>query len=597
MSIRRRGAAAAALGAAIVVVIPVVSLAEASRLDTEGAATYAVELGRYRQGARSYGAAIRAMAVREAQLRGRALEGEYRRQLRALEDAEASARRNAIEVLESFIETNPRHAELTPDVMLRLAELRYEEASERYLDEVERYDEVLERRGGGEDVQLPDEPVRDLSGAISLLRRLVAEFPASPRLVGALYLLGHCLYESDEREESRLAWLQLVCGNYFRYEDRPTRSESDETTPPVEGRSEPFVDPYTDCEPVISESRHSDEVWLRIGEHHFDFDYSRNGLERAISAYRHAMANPDGAYYDHALFRLALCHHRSDRIEQAVTLFVQLIERADLRATTARTPSRDVRPEALRFVGLSFAEGDWDGDFEPDAATTLQRLQDPEILPQDRAFTRDVYLETADILFEMANYTAAVEVYGLFLARWPMSIEAPSALRRIAEGHRRDRRFDASFEARARLARYGPDSECAEANRAQHPARVLEAEHMGRNELYAVAARNQAAGSAWLDEGTREDRSELIREATNAFRIAARAYDLYLELYPRDPGRYETTFNAAGAHYFAGAYCEAAQRYAWVRDSNLDDRLRQEAARGYARALERAGGEGSCDAD
>ena len=572
--------------------------AEVGEHEVTGAHIYVEELGRYRAVLPGYTSTIRAISLRDSSVRSRALEEVYQRQLGALEDAETAARRRAIEVLESFLQNHAVHQRRTPDVMLRLAELHYQDSYERYLDAIESNVERLEAQIRGEDVEIPEEPHEDLSRTLELLRELIAEFPSYGHLDRALYLLGHCLSELGEPEEARTAWLHLVCGNRFRYEGplpAAVVDPSGDSVARAEASSAPNVDPFASCEPVSSESRYVDEVWLRVGEHHFDFDYSNSGLEIAISAYRRAMSDPASAYYGFALFRLALSHSRSDRIGEAVRQLVALVERVDGGGTTGS--GRDVRPEAIRHLALSFTEDDWDGDFQPDGISCLARLQDAEILPQESTFTSEIYLETAGVLFEMADYTGSIEVYEHFLTRWPLSIEAPGIVLRIAEGHGRNREFDEAFAAHVRLAGYGPDSAWAEANRGSHPELVRSAARSGRDELYDLAVRNQSVGSSWLAQGSRESRPELIRAATDAFRLAARAYDLHLRLFPGDPDRYETTFNAAGAHYYAGDHCRAANAYALVRDSSLDDRLREQAVRGYRRSLERAGGVERCEPD
>ena len=525
--------------------------------------------------------------VRREHSRRRArLLAEFERQISEEEALLAEARRRAIEEFEAFLRRYPDDPSITPDAMFRLAELYYEDSYETFLDEADRYAELQQRRDAGEEVELPPDPQKDFTRTIRLFRRLIAEYPEYRHIDGALYLLGFCLNETGHFEEARTAWLNMVCQNRFQYTGPLQREDGDTeehpaATVPLREETETdavYANPYGSCTPVVAESRFLEETWLRIGEYHFDYDYSQFGLEMAISAYQNAMVDPESPFYDKALYKLAWSYYRANRYEEAIRHFAQLVEYADEhQQRTGRTGS-EMRPEAIQYLGISFAEDDWDDDHMPDETSGIERLQDPALLPQDRPYTSEVYFQTGDTYFDLARYADAIAVYELALGRWPLALEAPHVVERIAQAYERNREFEDALSARARLRDYGPESEWASENEGEHPEAVREAGQLARNALYDDAVRHHQVAQNLRQRATEEQNAELLERARTEYDLAAQGYRAYLDQYPNDPDAYEIGFNLAEAMFFSGRFSEAAAAYAEVRDSNLDDRFRNQAA-------------------
>jgi tetratricopeptide (TPR) repeat protein len=215
---------------------------------------------------RTYATVVNALEQREREDRN----GEQQRRLVADLAALAEARRLAITALEAFVTQHPDDPDLTPDALLRLAELRYEDTSDRYTEELERWESLAERQQEGEAVELPAEPTRDDSRCIDLTRRIVRQFPGFPHIDGALVLLGLCLSEAGELEEALSAFLHLACADHFQYSGPPAPGAA--PAAPSAAPPGPFVDPYASCSPVVEGSRFVTEAWFRIGEFHFDYD-------------------------------------------------------------------------------------------------------------------------------------------------------------------------------------------------------------------------------------------------------------------------------------------------------------------------------------
>lgn len=162
----------------------------------------------------------------------------YERQITAEQQAEAVARRNAIQIFERFIETYPTDAEHTPDVMFRLAELYYDEAKYAKLDADERYDRARSEREAANQPtdDLPPPPPADYRCSILLYRHVAQRFTQFRLRDTTHYLLGWVLKEMGKEDEAIGAYRSLVCPARFRYQP-----VMDLAAPIVEGQNTPLT--------------------------------------------------------------------------------------------------------------------------------------------------------------------------------------------------------------------------------------------------------------------------------------------------------------------------------------------------------------------
>lgn len=146
----------------------------------------------------------------------------YERQISAEQQAEAQARRNAIQIFERFIENYPTDADHTPDVMFRLAELYYDEAKYAKLEADERYDRArAEREAANQSTDdVPPPPPADYRCSILLYRHVAHRFTSFRLRDTTHYLLGWVLKEMGKEDEAIGAYRSLVCPSRYRYQPR-----------------------------------------------------------------------------------------------------------------------------------------------------------------------------------------------------------------------------------------------------------------------------------------------------------------------------------------------------------------------------------------
>jgi tetratricopeptide (TPR) repeat protein len=274
----------------------------------------------------------------------------FDRQIAAEREAEAQARRHAIQIFTRFLELYPDDPDHTPDVMFRLAELFYDEAAYAKLEADERIDQLrAQREAAGQDSSDLVAPPVDYRCSILLYRHITQRFPGFRLRDATHYLLGWVLKEMGQEEESITSYRGLVCPARYHYQSRldlmaslvpgqdtpvacprvfdilrpygaelitppnavaATGAAADGGAPAGESMinaglvaagqatdTEPMPIPrdYAECTPLNGAngrpSRYAAEVWYYIGDYHFDNPPSDPDLGNAyaIAAYQAAM--------------------------------------------------------------------------------------------------------------------------------------------------------------------------------------------------------------------------------------------------------------------------------------------------------------------
>lgn len=526
----------------------------------------------------------------------------YGEQLETEERAFNEAREESIRVFEEFIRRYPNHPEYTPDAMFRLGELYFERSATRFQ---ELYDDAQAAREAGDltaEDALPTSP--DFAETITLYRTLAARFPDYERSDGVYYLIGYTLNEMGRPEEALAAWLALVCGNKYRYDPswRPPPAEPSAAAQArypalmLDGRplgasvGGSFVDPYRDCRAISPDARFVSETWFRIGEYHFDDFGGRNALDLSIAAYERILSNPEDRNYNLALYKVAWAYYRASRYPEAIRHFAELVQWSDdARRETGRAGS-ELRPEAIEYLGIAFAYDDWNENQIPDQAegkrTGLERLQDPDLLPQDRPWTPEVYFQLGQVYFDEAKYPEAIAAWRLAIRSWPNHPRVPRVLDDIAVAHQMHNEFDSAIATRTELTQYVPGSAWWAANMDQ-PEAQRDAEQLAENALIVTAIYHHQRAQRLRQQCVEQRNVRLCRDAQDQYALAATAYRGYLERYPNNPQGYELHYNLADALYWSKSYEQAATEYAEVRDSNVDDTYLAESARRVVESLKR----------
>lgn len=512
--------------------------------------------------------------VIEAETGREELDGQYDRELSDHRAQARVLRSKAITRYEDFLRLHPNDAGWTPEIMFRLAELHFESSLERYQRQEDAWQEELmaleQRRDAGED-NVPDpspSPAVDYKRSLELLSGVVTRFPTYPLNDAALYRMGVLLYESEEFDSSRQAFLALSCSNRFAV---PSEDFSN-----IVPASSFRAGDYQNCTSLTKKTDYVAESWLRVGELHYDVDE----LDPALEAFAQALGDPGSSLYAPALIRIAWTHYLKRDFIAAVGRFDEYILYVDsLKGTDKYENEAAYRREAITWLAKTYNEDDWDGNGRRDRVSGLARLEQDYAERKGEPHVPEIYAAYADLRAFETEFKDAIEIYELALGRWPLTAAAPDIQYKILQASkalREDKQITAARDALATNYLRGTAWYYANEN---DPDAIERAFKLAEDALVATAVDHQARAQALRAEGRGP-------EAKLEYEIAARAYSAYLERFPNTPSSYEYRYNFADSLYYSDQFLDAARQFAVVRDSNLDNRLQKDASEGVVSALE-----------
>jgi tetratricopeptide (TPR) repeat protein len=362
-----------------------------------------------------------------------------------------------------------------------------------------------------------------------------------------------------------------------------------------------FDDPYMqDCGSIPQpnllpgqDPKYVAEVWWRIGDWEFDqidiaggvLDYEPFAVwdyNRAASAYTHAMQLKKPPLFGVALYKYAWTLFKQQRYEAAVHEFVHLLNYTDEQEKLTGDPGADFRQEAYTYIAGSLDNYDFVGPgpeepyiARPDVLDTakspaeaeaklkvaIDRVQNPQLIPQDRRWTIEIYKALALEFRAINQYRNALAVYQMTLDKWPMDPSAPETQSQIAEVYdllvrqtkvgdeRRDYERKV-LEARTALAKYIGDTPWVDANK-DNPAALQRAEELVRTGLKGAAITHTRNGQAAVEQaaqtGDAKEQVRLTNYALAEYKLAALGWLGYLKQDENAPDAYKARYFYADA--------------------------------------------------
>ncbi len=313
------------------------------------------------------------------------------------------------------------------------------------------------------------------------------------------------------------------------------------------------------------------DALVRLGELYFarSVTQERPSFTPTIEVYRRLLRQfPESRRRDGVLYLLGYCLQQMGALEEALQAWTALV--------CAKRVTYDPDQSAAER-----------------AAVTAPDHEACEAVTPDSRLVAETYVALAQVHFDGARYSRAIELWRLVLAKWPHHRRAPQLTHQIqlAFEHLDDREQVRAVQ-RA-LSTYGPQSDWWIANM-DDPAEQREAARLAEDALVSVAIHQHQLAQKQRRECVERieagDEAEAIRRCQTAERhygIAADHYRTLFEQYPDSPHEYELRYNRADALYWSERYEEAAVEYAAVRDSPLGDAHRSEAARRAVESLKR----------
>jgi TolA-binding protein len=312
------------------------------------------------------------------------------------EKAAAEKREQAIALLERFIGETPKEAREMPDALLRLSELRWEDARADFLAAYAVWQKQPENKRG-------PEPKPDFTPSLALYERIITDYPDFARLDLVLYMRAFALLERGE-EDAALPLLKQLLAQF----------------------------PH---------SRFAPDAHMALGEHVFNRDYDYKG---ALVEYDQVLKFPESELYDLALFKSAWCLWQLDRKAEAATRFRQVL---DIEGATAagsrRKHLKELQTEALEYLIQVFTEDE--RNRAADVRRFLQEIGGEQHV--ERVLTR-----LSATYYDQARFDRGIEAYQLLLEIAAKDDKAPQYQLAIAKGYVAIDKFPQALEAYQTLA-------------------------------------------------------------------------------------------------------------------------------------------------
>jgi TolA-binding protein len=359
-----------------------------------------------------------------------------------------------------------------PDALLRLAELRWEEARARYLEEFEAWQKLPERSRS----KAP--PAADVTVALQLYDRLLTRHRDFERSDLVLYMKAYALMEAGRMSDA------LAC--YKRILDE------------------------------FPASRFRPDAHMAFAESYFNGSHD---FAAALARYEEVLKFPESELADLALFKSAWCLWKLGKVQQAATRFREVLDLdGKLAAASAdrRRRLHDLQDEALEYLIQVFTED------EKNSAADLR-----EFLKSigGEQYAGRVLRRLSRTYFDQARYARAVEAYKMLLSSEPDDANAPLYQRQIAAGYAALEDAPHTIEALTALAQsYGPSS--AWAKKQADPELVTKAVRADERALRLQAMHYHERAQKEHQAADFEDAAALYRVHVEHFPDAVQSYDV-----------------------------------------------------------------------
>lgn len=329
------------------------------------------------------------------------------RMLRERERLVRQRRSQAIAQLDRFVREEPDSALEMPDALLRLGELRWEEARDHYLSAYERW-----QQGG----QSGPAPSVDVAQALALYDRILTRHRGFARYDLVLYMKAFALMEAGRMGDALVEYERIL---------------------------REFPD-----------SKFVPDAHMAFAESHFNGNHD---YAAALARYDDVLRYPESELSDLALFKSAWCLWKLGQTDRAATRFRQVLDLDGQRANASVERLRrlmELQDEALDYLIQVFTEDE--RNTAADLHAFLSRIGGEK-------YAVRMLRRLSRVFFDQGRYPRAIEAYEMLLVKEPNDPSAPQSQRQIAAAHAaRDDAPSTVAALRALAHNYGKSSAWAQ---------------------------------------------------------------------------------------------------------------------------------------
>jgi len=413
-------------------------------------------------------------------------------------------RQEAIAQLKEILATQRLPPDTKAEMLMRLAELYFEQSKYEYNSEMSDYDERYEEWFNMPEAQQKKTPEPKIvttrstaftKKAIENYRNILQNYPSYPRVDEALFFLAFMLNDVGEEKDALDMYNKLV----------KTYPDSD------------FVP----------------DAYNAIGEYYFN----NNNAYKALQAYKRAAAYKDSKIYTFALYKMGWCYYNVGEFGTAIDTMKELVAETDRRMReSGEQVGISLKEEALRDLVLFFSE---EGDLEA-AKEYFTRYG-------EKRYYRKMLRRLGDIYIDQGKNELAIQTYRELIADDPFASDNPANQHEIIQAYwKRDEFDEANEEINKLVDLYGRESRWNNEN-ADNKEALKEAERLIEKNLRNVAIDSH--------------QQALKRRSAKLLLLAEENYARYLDYFPTGYKSYEMRYWYAETLYKLKKYDVATEQY------------------------------------
>ncbi len=382
---------------------------------------------------------IDSIIARQKTIKKMELEEELEGKVENIEVLEGSNRRLSIQSFEKYLKDYP-NSDYVPDVLYRLGNLYFEEASQKLIRETESYEKEYQKFIRGEAQILPPEPNIDYSSTIRVLSTLVDKYKDYRFRDNALYLLGYSYFEEGQMDKAVKVFNQII-------EEFP--------------RSERLP-----------------EIYTRIGENYFDLD----NFDKAIYYYSRVLEYPDSVYYENVLYKMGWIYYSRGKINEAADFFVTLIDNNEKKY--GKDYNTTFKTEAKNYIAVGFSERERGVG---EAYSFFKNIG-------GRHYEYEIMTKICDLYIKSDRLKESKEAVNLVLSKYPYHPDNPVLQDKLINDLRRYDNYSSMNQEREKMiVLFGEGSVWREKNK-DNPKAIITADSLIEKQLISVALYHQERG-------------------------------------------------------------------------------------------------------
>ena len=415
-------------------------------------------------------------------------------------------RHESMEFLKQIIAERDPKGEQRAEMMLRLADLYFEEGRDIYLTEMQsfegEYDKCFNTKGCDPEKMKANniESRKWQDKSIKLYKQILDSYPQYARADEATFYLGSALQDTDQRDEAINQFLNLV--------------------------------------KMYPESKYVPDSYVLIGEYYFD----NNNAFKALQAYKHAASFRDSDKYPFAMYKLAWCYYNVGEYSKAIDTMkavVAIATPAPGEEQTAKSKLQ-LQDEALKDLVRFFADA---GQMD-EAYDYFKKLGKDELIQQ-------MLKRLAQTYFEQGKFEQCITTYRRLISENPQGTAAPEFQNEIVAAYQKMGKKQETVEEIDKLLKsYGKNSAWARTNSANQDAVKAAQDYLEKN-LRTVAI-NYHEEAKKLGTG---------KNAQESYALAYKSYTVYLNEFPDSKYSYDVRYAFSELLYKLKKYDEAYTQY------------------------------------